>query len=274
MALVEAKHIKLGYEDKLLTEDLCFSVNEGDYLFVVGENGSGKTTLMKTLLGLIKPIDGTISFGDGLSVSEIGYLPQQTVVQRDFPATVKEIVLSGCQNHMGRRLFYGRKEKEAAQRQMNHMGIENLANESYRNLSGGQQQRVLLARALCATKSLLVLDEPTAGLDPETTLAFYDLLMKLNREEHITIIMVSHDTEAALKYATHILHIGHEIYFGSRDMYFVNDGCPEEDTCVCGLHWHSDEHGHAHDHIHAHDHEHNCECDHKHTNEKDGVKHE
>ena len=218
MALISCQGLSLGYENDAILKDLSFSVDEGAYLCIVGENGSGKSTLMKTLLGLIPPLAGSLTFGDGLRKNEIGYLPQQTVVQRDFPASVREIVLSGVQGRMGLRPFYTHKEKELARVNMERMSISQFADRSYRLLSGGQQQRVLLARALCATQKLLLLDEPVAGLDPVVTADMYALIKQLNGEG-ITIIMISHDIHAALKYASHILHIGGDVFFGTKEEY-------------------------------------------------------
>ena len=222
MALLTAKDLVLGYETRIMEEDLKFQVEEGDYLCIAGENGSGKSTLMKTLLGLQSPISGTITTGDGLRPSEIGYLPQQTTVQKDFPASVTEVVLSGCQGRMGLRPFYNKEDKTLARENMERMGISGLAGRSYRDLSGGQQQRVLLARALCATGKLLLLDEPVSGLDPRVTNEMYRLISDLNREG-ITVIMISHDIAAAIKYASHILHIGKAVFFGTRDEYVESD---------------------------------------------------
>lgn len=218
MALLKADSLSLGYDNQAILTDLSFEINKGDYLCIVGENGSGKTTLMKTLLGLQKPYGGTITFGDGLTKKDIGYLPQQTLVQRDFPAAVREIVLSGCQAKTGLRPFYNKAEKKLAEGNMEKMGITHLKDRCYRELSGGQQQRVLLARALCATGKLLLLDEPVAGLDPKVTAEMYALIESLNKEG-ISIIMISHDISAALKYASHILHIGETIYFGTKKDY-------------------------------------------------------
>ena len=219
MAQLSCQNLSLGYEGKEILSGLSFEVNSGDYLCIVGENGSGKSTLMRTVLGLKKPMSGKIVTGDGLSANEIGYLPQQTLVQRDFPASVKEIVISGNQGHCGLRPFYNKQEKELAARNMKKMGIYDLQNRCYRELSGGQQQRVLLARALCATKKMLLLDEPVAGLDPKVTANMYSLIDGLNKEDKITIIMISHDLDAAIKYASHILHIGKDIFFGTKDEY-------------------------------------------------------
>lgn len=218
MSLLDVRNLSVGYDAQPVVSDLNFRVNEGDYLCIVGENGSGKTTLMKTLLGLREPLSGQIITGDGLKRNEIGYLPQQTIVQKDFPASVKEIVLSGFQGRIGLRPFYNKDEKLQAEENMKRMGIADHANQCYRELSGGQQQRVLLARALCATRKILLLDEPVSGLDPKVTAEMYSLIQSLNRE-NITIIMISHDIEAAVKYASHILHIGGHIFFGTRDEY-------------------------------------------------------
>ncbi|MBO5825105.1 MAG: metal ABC transporter ATP-binding protein [Treponema sp.] len=218
MAQLICKNVSLGYDSRIILSNLNFQINKGDYLCIVGENGSGKSTLMKTLLKLHKPLSGEIKIGDGLLDDEIGYLPQQTEVQKDFPASVKEIVLSGCQSRMGRRPFYNKEEKNLAKENMKKMGISEFSKRCYRELSGGQQQRVLLARALCATQKMLLLDEPVSGLDPIVTEEMYNLIQSLNKDG-ITIIMISHDVLAAIKYATHILHIGKEIFFGTKDEY-------------------------------------------------------
>ena len=222
MALLTIRDLSLGYGSHVIVEGLHFSVNTGDYLCIVGENGSGKTTLMKTLLRLREPLGGSIQTGDGLKRNEIGYLPQQTLVQRDFPASVREIVLSGCQGRCGLRPFYSKEEKRLAEENMQRMGITALADRCYRELSGGQQQRVLLARALCATRRILLLDEPVSGLDPRATIDMYQLIGELNREG-VTIIMVSHDIAAAVRYASHILHIGASLFYGTKDEYIRSE---------------------------------------------------
>lgn len=219
MAQLTCQNLTLKYDGKTILEDLNFSVHAGDYLCIVGENGSGKSTLMKTLLGLHTEYSGKMETGDGLKANEIGYLPQQTIVQRDFPASVKEIVLSGCQGRSGWRPFYTKEEKRLAQENMERMGISEYQNRCYRELSGGQMQRVLLARALCATQKVLLLDEPVSGLDPKVTAEMYQLIAKLNREDGITILMVSHDIAAAVRYASHILHIGEQVFFGTKEQY-------------------------------------------------------
>ena len=180
---LKCNQVSLGYEGRTIIENLNFQVNAGDYLYIVGENGTGKSTLIKTLLGLRAPLKGTIEMGEGLKSSEIGYLPQQTMVQKDFPASVWEVVLSGNLNKCGLRPFYNKQEKERAEANMKKLGIEDFKKKCYRDLSGGQQQRVLLARALCATGKMLLLDEPVAGLDPKITNEMYELIQKLNEEE-------------------------------------------------------------------------------------------
>ena len=218
MALLTVRNLALGYDSRVIAEGMNFSVDAGDYLCIVGENGSGKSTLMKTLLRLQEPAGGEILFGDGLRKNEIGYLPQQTDVQKDFPASVKEIVLSGCLARCGSRPFYGKGEKRIAEENMRRMGLTEMAGRCYRELSGGQQQRVLLARALCATRKLLLLDEPVSGLDPKVTEEMYGLIDSLNREG-LTVIMISHDISAAVRYASHILHMGDAVFFGTKREY-------------------------------------------------------
>ena len=219
MAQLTCQALSVGYEGKAVLQDLNFSVRSGDFLCIVGENGAGKSTLMKTILGLQPPIRGKVLTGDGLRPNEIGYLPQQTQVQKDFPASVWEIVLSGCQGRCGRRPFYRRAEKQLAEHTLEKLHIASLARRCYRELSGGQQQRVLLARALCATRSMLLLDEPTAGLDPKATAELYQLIARLNHQDGITILMISHDLTATLDAASHILHIGQTVFFGTADAY-------------------------------------------------------
>ena len=219
MAQLTCQNLCAGYDGRPVLQDLTFELLAGDYLCIVGENGSGKSTLMKTILGLQAPISGRILTGDGLRKNEIGYLPQQTVVQKDFPASVREIVLSGCQGRCGSRPFYNKEEKQLASDAMDKMQITRLARRCYRELSGGQQQRVLLARALCATQKMLLLDEPVSGLDPKVTAEMYALIQKLNYGDGITVVMISHDLNAALQYASHILHIGDTVFFGTKAAY-------------------------------------------------------
>ena len=219
MAQLTCQKLCVGYDGRPVLQGLNFEVFAGDYLCIVGENGSGKSTLMKTILGLQTPISGSILTGDGLRKNEIGYLPQQTQVQKDFPASAREIVLSGCQGRGRSRPFYNKEEKQLASDAMDKMQITRLARRCYRKLSGGQQQRVLLARALCATRKMLFLDEPVSGLDPKVTAEMYALIQKLNYEDGITVVMISHDLNAALQYASHILHIGDRVFFGTKAAY-------------------------------------------------------
>lgn len=222
MAQLICRDLCLGYDGREIVHGLNFEIDAGDYLCIVGENGSGKSTLMRTLLGLQPPMSGKVLTGEGLLQKEIGYLPQQTAVQKDFPATVREIVISGFQGRCGLRPFYTKEEKRIAAANIDRMGISHLAKRCYRELSGGQQQRVLLARALCATGKVLLLDEPVSGLDPKVTAEMYRLIEKLN-SDGITVIMISHDMEAALSYASHILHIGNTVFFGTRQEYLNSE---------------------------------------------------
>jgi zinc transport system ATP-binding protein len=209
----------MSYEKKPVLEEVSFEVEQGDYLCIVGENGSGKTTLMKGILGLMPIRSGSIQFGDGIKADHIGYLPQQTIVQRDFPASVFEVVLSGCLNRIGMRPFYSGQEKKRALETLKRLGIENLRYKSYKALSGGQQQRALLARALCATEKIVLLDEPATGLDPIVTGELYEIIRELNRSG-VTIIMISHDVKAAVENANKILHIGNVTeFFGPTEEY-------------------------------------------------------
>lgn len=220
MALIKCENVSIGYEGQTVVKDLNFTIQKGDYLCIVGENGSGKSTLVKSLLGLKSAEKGRIIYGDGLKQTQIGYLPQQTDVQKDFPASVGEVVLSGRLNSRGMRPFYTWKDRKAAAEKMDLLGISDLARQCFRDLSGGQKQRVLLARALCATKSMLLLDEPVTGLDPIVTGEFYQLIRRINRESGIAVVMVSHDIESAVEDASHILHLQESmLFFGTAEDY-------------------------------------------------------
>ncbi|HJA67127.1 MAG TPA: metal ABC transporter ATP-binding protein [Candidatus Mediterraneibacter cottocaccae] len=220
MALIKCENVSIGYEGQTVVRNLNFEIHSGDYLCIVGENGSGKSTLVKSLLGLKSVEKGRILYGDGLRQNEIGYLPQQTDSQKDFPASVYEVVLSGRLNSRGIRPFYTQADKKQAWEKMDMLGIRDLARQCFRDLSGGQKQRVLLARALCATKTLLLLDEPVTGLDPIVTAEFYQLIRKINRESGIAVVMVSHDIESAVRYASHILHLQETaLFFGTAKEY-------------------------------------------------------
>lgn len=219
--IFECKDVTLGYENKVVAKNLNFKIDQGDYLCVVGENGTGKSTLIKTLLGLIKPLNGeVIANVQGKNHKGVGYLPQQTQAQKDFPASVWEVVLSGVLNNDHRCPFYNKKDKAEAEKNMEKLNILDLKKRCHRELSGGQQQRVLLARALCATDSVLILDEPVTGLDPAASMELYETIKDLNKKENVTIIMVSHDIKNALNYATHILHLEQEKdFFGTVEEY-------------------------------------------------------
>lgn len=220
MAIIKCTDVTMSYEGQSVFTNLSFELNKGEYLCIVGENGSGKSTLMKGILGLIKPTGGKIEYSDGLIQSQIGYLPQQSAVQRDFPASVYEVVLSGTLNSRGMRPFYSKSEKALAEKNLERLSITHLKKRCYRELSGGQQQRVLLARALCATKSLLLLDEPVTGLDPVVSAEFYELIRDINKKDNITIIMVSHDIQESVKNASHILHIENKsCFYGNVNQY-------------------------------------------------------
>ena len=220
MAILKCTDVTMSYEGMVVFEHLNFELNRGEYLCILGENGSGKSTLMKGMLGLLKPSSGAIEYSDGLVRREIGYLPQQSPVQRDFPASVYEVVLSGTLNSRRFSPFYGKNERKLANKNLERLSISHLKNFCYRDLSGGQQQRVLLARALCATKSLLLLDEPVTGLDPVVSAEFYALIDDINKKDNITVIMVSHDVKHSLESATHILHLENKTcFYGTVDDY-------------------------------------------------------
>ena len=218
--LLKCEHVDFGYENYDVVKDVSLEICQGDYLCIVGENGSGKSTLMKGLLGLLKPTGGSLMVSDDLKRSGIGYLPQQTPAQKDFPATVQEVVISGCLGKRGNRPFYSKKERETAAVNMERLGITDLRKSCYRDLSGGQKPRTLIARALCATDRLLLLDEPITGLDPSTTQDFYRVIRHLNREEQVAVLMVSHDIQNIVVQANKILHLKQSVlFYGSVEDY-------------------------------------------------------
>ena len=220
MALITLRDVTIAFEGVPAVEHVSYQVNRGDYMVLIGENGSGKSTLMRAMLGLVHPCAGTVRYGDGLRRNQIGYLPRQTAVQRDFPASVEEVVLSGCINQLGSRFFYGKNLQRKAHEKMALLDIENLSDKSYRTLSGGQQQRVLLARALCATDALLLLDEPVTGLDPGSTQELYGLIRRLNREHGVSVVMVSHDLHGSMADANKVLVVDRGVSFcGSIEEY-------------------------------------------------------
>lgn len=226
--LIKCNDVTLGYENMTVLEHVSFELKEADYLCVVGENGAGKSTLIKCLAGLKKPAEGQIELSPELARGDVGYLPQQTAIQRDFPASVREVVMSGCLNRSRIIPFYTKADRERASKHMEELGITHLFDRSYRELSGGQQQRVLLARALCASGRLLILDEPVTGLDPVITSEIYDIIKTFNKKYNITIIMVSHDVKTAVKSANKILHLKHSVqFFGSTGDY-INSSAGRE----------------------------------------------
>ncbi len=223
MNYIEVKNVTTGYDGIPLTKHINFNVEKGDYLCIVGENGAGKSTLMKTLLRLIPAVKGEIVYSDEIGPKDMGYLSQQNKIQKDFPASVWEIVLSGNLSKTGLRPFYNKAEKKSAEENLKKLDAWDLRKKTFRNLSGGQQQRVLLARALCATTKLILLDEPVSGLDPKVTEELYRIVKSLN-EDGITIIMISHDIKTAVKYSSHILHLGQkQLFFGKTEDYVESD---------------------------------------------------
>ena len=224
MSLISCKSLSIGYGNKQVVENLTFCVEKGDYLCIVGENGSGKSTLMKTLLHICPPLSGELVFSDGLKKNEIGYLPQQTEAQKDFPTSAREVVLSGTLNSKRLALpFYTKSQKDRADASMERLGISDLKDKCFRELSGGQKQRVLLSRALCATSRLILLDEPASALDPDAAEEMYSVISDLSRDG-IAVIMITHDMSAVEKYASHVLHIaGRPKFFGTKEEYLNTD---------------------------------------------------
>lgn len=226
MELITSNNLTFSYDNKVVVEKINFKINKGDYVCIIGENGAGKSTLIKGLLKLKKPSSGQLIFENNLKSNEIGYLPQQNNYQKDFPATVKEVVFSGYLNKLGLKPFYSKNDKDIIYDNMKKMNIFDIRKKCFRDLSGGQQQRVLLARALCSTSKVILLDEPTVGLDPIVTKEFYDIVDRINKELKITIIMVSHDIKYAIKYASHILHIQKkQLFFGKTKDYLDDKIC-------------------------------------------------
>ena len=220
MALITLKDVTIAFDGTVAVENANLSINKGDYLVIVGENGSGKSTLIRAILGLVKPQRGRVIYGDGLRKDQIGYLPQQTAQQRDFPASVEEVVLSGCIGRMGRSPLFGAAQRALAEEKMRMLDVGHLRKKSYRTLSGGQQQRVLLARALCATDAILLLDEPVTGLDPDATEDLYAIIRRLNREHGVAIAMVSHDLHGAMRDAGKVLVMNRGVdFYGTAEEY-------------------------------------------------------
>lgn len=257
MAYLTCFDLAVGYAGKPVVEGINLSVGPGDLLCVIGENGAGKSTLVRTLLGLQAPVAGELKFGDGVSSGDVGYLPQQGETQRDFPASVWEIVLSGCLTHLGRRPFYGPAERALARKSLERVNAWDLRRRSFVNLSGGQQQRVLIARALCAASRLLVLDEPMTGLDPSASAELYGII-DLLREQDMGVISVSHDVSHALRHASHVLSLGRTTFYGTVEEWhqfrWHADQAASGECVECGAHVHTapatsaapGEHAHAH----------------------------
>lgn len=224
MAQLICENLAVGYENRIVAQNINFVAEEGNYICIVGENGTGKSTFMKTLLRLNTQINGKISFGDGVRSCDIGYLPQQTELQKDFPASVSEIVMSGFLGRHKFFPFYSKAEKNMAAEKMKQLDITDIKERCYRELSGGQQQRVFLARALLAASKMIFLDEPATGLDPRVSERMYEIISEINQKDKITVVMVSHDIRAAIKYSTHILHIGHDgNFFGTKNEYIKSE---------------------------------------------------
>lgn len=220
MSYITCEGVTLAYENRVIVKDIGFTVEAGDYVCIVGENGSGKTTLVRTLVGLKRPAAGKITFGEGLGSRDVGYVPQNILTGRDFPATVYEVVTSGLLNRMRLRPFFTKEEKKRAADAMERLGIQDIRDRCFRELSGGQRQRVQLARALCAAEKLLILDEPASGLDPVITKQLYGIIRELNKNDGVSVVMVSHDIKSAVHNASKILHLEKEAsFFGTSDEY-------------------------------------------------------
>lgn len=229
MELIKCHNISLGYDKVSIVKDFTLSINDGEYICIVGENGSGKTTLVKTILGLRKPLSGKIEYLGGLTKKDIGYLPQTSDIKSDFPASVFEIVLSGFEGKRF-RIIHSKDEKQEAIYNMQLVGISDLKNKSYQDLSGGQKQRVLLARALSSTNKILFVDEPTSALDPNGIEDMYNIISHINKKHNITIVMVSHDLDNALKYATKIIEFDKTNFVGTKEEYIKYKGIDRGDN--------------------------------------------
>lgn len=223
MSIIICDKLTLSYNKEIIVSNLTFDIKDGEYICIVGENGTGKSTLVKAILGLISPADGKITF-NGIKQNEIGYISQNSVIPDNFPASIYEIVLSGCLNRKKFMPFYSKADKEKANKYLKILELDNIKNKNFSQLSGGQKQRVLLARALCATKKVILLDEPTAGLDPLATNELYEIINTLNKENKITVIAVSHDIENAIKYSDRILNLSKDSYSISKSFEFTMKG--------------------------------------------------
>ena len=192
MVLLEVENISVSYSNHTALENISFKIEEGEYVCLVGENGSGKSTLVKAIVGLLKPDNGKINLN--ISLDEVSYLSQTNLKDLNFPATAKEIIMSGVQKH-GKLPFYTKEDKENYKKIIKDLKIEDIQYRRIGDLSGGQKQRVLIARALIRRPKLLILDEPTTGLDYNITKELYKILEEQNKEKNTTIIMATHDLD-------------------------------------------------------------------------------
>lgn len=234
MSQIICENVSVSYEKEKVIDNVSFSIEQGDYVSIVGENGSGKSSIIKAILGLVPLKSGKVRLEDGCKRTHIGYISQQNPSQEDFPASVSEVVLSGCLSSKGFWPFYSKKFKKTAWEYMELLGVDEFADKTFRDLSGGQKQRVMLARALCATDKVLFLDEPVTGLDPVAILEFYEIINNLNKNMGITIIMITHDTQNALNYSNKILHLyrdSSKYFFGAKEDYMKHEGYH---MCSCG----------------------------------------
>lgn len=221
--LIDVQNLCASYEGRQVLEDVNFSVRQGQWLCIVGENGGGKSTLIRCLLGVVQPTAGNIVYGDGVAPSSIGYLPQQTDCRPDFPSTVREIVRGGLMSRKRAFVFLSRREKQRADEAMETLGITDLAGRKFADLSGGQKQRVLLARTLCASNGLLILDEPATGLDA----AAASELLRTVRHIHsmgTTVILSANDAQTAIQYATHMLQLHGKVVFSGTSQQYLRSG--------------------------------------------------
>jgi len=234
MAQIICNNVTVAYEKEKVIDNVSFEIEQGDYVSIVGENGSGKSSIVKAILGLVSLKSGKVLFGEDCKRSHIGYISQQNPNYKSFPASVYEVVLSGCLSSKGIMPFYSKKLKDTAKEYMELLGVDEFANKNFKDLSGGQKQRVMLARALCATDKILFLDEPVTGLDPVAILEFYEIINNLNKTKGITIIMITHDTQNALNYSNKILHLyrdSSKYFFGTKEDYMKHEGYH---LCSCG----------------------------------------
>ncbi len=216
MEILSASHVSINYGAVVAVDDATFGVNEGDYFCIAGSNGSGKSTLLKGIIGLAPIKNGHLHVN--LPKEQISYLSQTNRADRDFPATVWEIILSGTQKSGKKIPFYTKDDKQRAEESMIKLGMEKFKNTRIGNLSGGQQQRALLARALCKSPKLLLLDEPFAGLDSAISEELYELYKNLNKNG-VTIIMASHDYQAIGNFASRVMLMNnsHVDFVGTND---------------------------------------------------------